>query len=193
MSGEIIDGRYELRFKDLWSEVKRYGASEFLQWLEQSDFFIAPASTKHHSAYAGGLVQHSLNVYDEMLRLTRAYPEVAVDRESLIIISLCHDICKANFYAHETRNRKNASGAWETYDAYTVKEKLCYGGHGSKSVFILQNYMKLKVEEAIAINCHMGGWDGNEYVTSAYEQYPLAWLLHVADEAATFIKEGENK
>ena len=80
----------------------------------------------------------------------------------------------------------------ESYDAYTSDEKFHYGGHGSKSVFILQNYMKITAEEAVAINCHMSCWDGNNSVGAAYEQYPLAWLLHVSDESATYIKEGKK-
>ena len=83
------------------------------------------------------------------------------------------------------------TGQWESYDAFTIKEKFCYGGHGSKSVFLAQNFIKLTPIEAIAINCHMGSWDGNKDVGSAYGRCWFAWLLHVADESATYIKEGE--
>ena len=107
----------------------------------------------------------------------------------MIISSLFHDLCKANFYTVEKRNRKNDEGRWESYDAYNIKEKFCYGGHGSKSVFILQQFIKLTPEEAVAINCHMSCWDGNKEVSNAYQQCPFAWLLHVADESATYIKE----
>lgn len=92
-------------------------------------------------------------------------------------------------YKTEKRNRKNEAGQWESYDAYTIAEKFHFGGHGSKSVFIVQQFIKLTPEEAVAINCHMGLGDGKDYVGDAYEQYPLAWLIHTADEAATFIKE----
>jgi len=132
-------------------------------------------------------------VYDEMIRLLSVYPEVHADDESVILAALFHDLCKVNLYVAEKRNRKNASGTWEQYDAYTYDEKLHYGGHGSKSVFILQRYVKLTTEEAVAINCHMGAWDGNKDVGAAYEQFPFAWLLHVADESATYIKEGREQ
>lgn len=181
------------RFMSLCKQVKRDGVDELLTYLEQSDFFRAPASTKFHGSYAGGLLEHSLNVYDELVRLLSAYPEVQASPESIIIISLFHDLCKVNLYGTERRNRKNASGQWEAYDAYVTDEKFHYGGHGSKSVFILQNYIKITAEEAVAINCHMGSWDGNTSVGAAYEQYPLAWLLHVADEGATYIRESEKK
>ena len=177
------------RFLELCSKVKREGVDDLVKYLETSDFFYAPASTKFHGSYAGGLLEHSLNVYDELTRLLAAYPEVQVSGETVIIISLFHDLCKVNMYGTEKRNRKDANGKWESYTAYISDEKLHYGGHGSKSVFILQNYMKLTAEEAVAINCHMSCWDGNTYVGAAYEQYPLAWLLHVADESATYLKE----
>ena len=180
------------RFLELCSRVKREGMDELLAYLEGSDFFYAPASTRFHGSYAGGLLEHSLNVYDELLRLLTAYPEVQATEETAIIVALFHDICKVNTYGVEKRNRKDANGKWESYDAYTSDEKFHYGGHGSKSVFILQNYMKLTAEEAVAINAHMSCWDGNTSVGAAYEQFPLAWLAHVADEGATYIKEGKK-
>lgn len=181
------------RFLELCSKVKREGAEDLVKWLESSDFFYAPASTRFHGSHAGGLLEHSLNVYDELTRLIAAYPEVRVNPESAIIAALFHDLCKVNFYSIEKRNRKDANGKWETYDAYTADEKFHYGGHGSKSVFILQNYIKLTAEEAVAINCHMSCWDGNKDVGAAYEQFPLAWLVHVADEGATYIKESRKE
>ena len=178
------------RFLNLCSMIHRDGINELLEWLQTSDFFYCPASAKFHGSYPGGLLEHSLNVYDEFARLASAYPELSIPLDTAIIITLFHDLCKVNLYATEKRNRKNAQGNWESYDAYTYTEKLHYGGHGSKSVVILQNYIKLTTEEAVAINCHMGAWDGNTDVGSAFEQFPVAWLLHVADESATYIKEG---
>ena len=178
------------RFLKLCESIKREGVDELLAFLERSDFYYAPASTKFHGAYKGGLLEHSLNVYDEYKRILAVYPEIHISEESIVIITLFHDLCKANMYGVEKRNRKDSSGKWETYDAFITDEKFHYGGHGSKSVFILQNYIKLTAEEAVAVNCHMSCWDGNTYVGQAYEQYPSAWLLHVADESATYMKEG---
>lgn len=179
------------RFISLCAKLYRNtGLADLAEWLDKSDFFTAPASTKFHGAYEGGLVEHSLNVYDELQRLLAAYPEIQVSEDSQIIVALFHDICKANMYKKEVKYRKDENGKWETYDAYVSDEKLHYGGHGSKSVFILQNFIKLTPEEAVAINCHMGSWDGdNNAIAAAFEQCPLAWLLHVADESATFIVE----
>lgn len=181
------------RFISLCSEIKREGLDDLLAWLEKSDFYIAPASARYHGAYAGGLLQHSLNVYNELVKILHTYPEITVPKESVIISALFHDLCKVNFYTVEQRNRKNADGKWEKYDAYGYDEKFAYGGHGSKSVFLLQNYIKLTPEEAVAINCHMGSWDGNKDVGKAYEQRPFAWALHVADEAATYLRETETE
>lgn len=181
------------RFLELCSKVKRDGMSDLLQWLEGSDFFYCPASARFHGAHPGGLLEHSLNVYDELTRLAGAYKEIELSEETAVIVSLFHDLCKVNLYVTEKRNRKNAQGSWESYDAYAYNEKLHYGGHGSKSVFILQNYIKLSTEEAVAINCHMGSWDGNKDVGAAFEQFPVAWMLHVADEAACYIKERSDR
>lgn len=167
----------------------RPGKAELLAWLEKSDFFVAPASTKYHGAYEGGLVAHSLNVYDELHRLLTVYTELQIPEDSIAIVALFHDLCKVNMYTKEVKYRKDDQGKWETYDAYVHNEKLHYGGHGSKSVFILQNFLKLLPEEAIAINCHMATWENNPQIGAAFEHCPLAWLLHVADESATFIKE----
>lgn len=182
------------RFLGLCAQIRRSGISDLLNWLDGTDFYTAPASTRFHLAESGGLLKHSLHVYDELQRLIRAYPELKVLPESAVITSLFHDLCKVNFYTVEKRNRKNAEGKWESYDAYAVREKFCFGGHGSKSVFLIQHFLPLTPEEAVAINCHMGGFSENpKEVMSAYEQFPLAWLLHAADEAAAFVVETKHE
>ncbi len=181
------------RFISLCGNINRSGVGDLLQWLEDNDFYTAPASSRFHGAYAGGLLDHSLNVYDELKRLLTAYPEIEVSEESVIICSLFHDLCKVNFYATERRNRKNSSGQWESYDAYVVKQKFNFGGHGSKSVYLIQHFMKLSPEEAVAINCHMSAFsDDWKQIGGAFEQFPFAWLLSVADQSATYIKEAVN-
>lgn len=163
-----------------------------MKWLEKSDFYTCPASARFHGAFPGGLLEHSLNVYDELKRLLSVYPEIKVSEESVVIASLFHDLCKVEMYATEKRNRKNQSGQWESYDAYISDEKFCFGGHGSKSVFLAQHFIQLTPEEAVAINCHMSCWNGDTTVGKAFEQFPFAWLLHVADESATYILESET-
>lgn len=171
--------------------VQRPGIDALMSWLEDSDFYTAPASSRFHGSKPGGLLEHSINVYNELQRLLAAYPEVQCGKETAAIIALFHDVCKVNMYVPEKRNRKNDQGQWEQYDAYRIDEKFKFGGHGSKSVFLLQQFIKLTPEEAVAINNHMGAWD-NERCGDAWSQYPLGFLLHVADGAATYIVEGQN-
>lgn len=171
--------------------IKRPGATELLEWLETTDFFTAPASTRFHGNYEGGLCEHSVNVWEELVRLSKAYPEVKISVESAAIVSLLHDLCKVGCYKTELRNKKE-NGMWRSVPVYVFQEDFCYGGHGSKSVYLIQKYMSLTDSEAVAINCHMGAWDRTptDYsIGSAYEECPLAWLLHVADESATYIRE----
>lgn len=175
--------------------IERDGANELLEWLDETDFYTAPASTRFHGSYEGGLCEHSVNVWEELTRLLKAYPEIKVSLETATIVSLLHDVCKIGCYKQELRNKK-VNGVWVQQPSYVFQEDFCFGGHGSKSVYLIQKYMPLSEEEAVAINCHMGSWDRtpSDYgVGSAYEKYPLAWLLHVADESATYIREKENK
>lgn len=174
------------------ASIQRDGIEKLMSWLDQTDFFMAPASTRFHGSYPGGLAEHSVNVYKELKRLLAIYPEIQASEETIAIVALFHDLCKANTYKSEKRNRKNEQGQWESYDAYTFEEQFCYGGHGSKSVFLANWFIRLTKEEAVAINCHMSCWDGNKEVSKAYEQCPFAWLLHVADESASYVIEARK-
>ena len=180
------------RFMSLLRSTERPGIEPLLEWLETTDWYSAPASTKYHGAYPGGLVEHSLAVYDELVRLNSAYSDRLglISHDSQIIMALLHDLCKVDTYKSESRNRKNAFGNWESYTIYTRDEKFCFGGHGSKSVFLASRFIPLTDLESIAINCHMATWeDGKSYaIGEAFRQTPQAWLLHVADEAATFVQ-----
>ena len=170
--------------------IKRGGIGDLIEWLESTDFFTAPASTRFHGACEGGLARHSLNVYSQLKSLVNWYGySEEYSRETLAIVALFHDVCKVGCYKTEMRWRKDDRNQWEQYATYRFQEDFAFGGHGSKSVFLVQNFIKLTPDEAVAINCHMGQWDATTYSnpTAAYEKCPLAWLLHVADEAADFI------
>ena len=181
-------------FVELYTKyIDRHGADKLLSWLNETDFFTAPASTRFHSNYEGGLVEHSVRVWEEMIRLLKAYPEVKVSAETASIVSLLHDVCKIGCYKVEFRNAKE-NGIWVKKPVYVFKEDFCYGGHGSKSVYLIQRHMPLTEQEAVAINCHMGFADRptSDYsIGGAFEQYPLAWLLHAADESATYMRESK--
>lgn len=174
------------------TNIKRDGINELLAWLETTDFFVCPASAKFHSAEAGGLCFHSINVYNRLLELaTKEFGE-NVNLESVAIIALFHDVCKCCFYKQEMRNVKE-NGEWVQKPYYTVDDQLPYG-HGEKSVYMINGYLRLTREEALAINWHMGGFDkrtqagGNE-MSSAYYKYPICVLAHIADIMATYLDE----
>lgn len=174
-----------MTFEEIYTAyIKREGSTELLNWLKSTDFFTAPGSTRFHDCFAGGLAEHSARVFYELTRLLNAY-QLNVSAETAAIVSLLHDVCKAGCYKTEMRNRKNEFGQWEKYPVYTFKEDFAFGGHGSKSVYLIQKFMKLTDEEAVCINCHMGVENGNFAVNDAYRAYPLAFLVHTADMAST--------
>lgn len=174
------------------NEIKRDGADKLLHYLENSDFFTAPASTRYHLSIEGGLCQHSLNVYSTLCQLSENHMP-AVSRESLAVVGMLHDVCKIGCYRETTRNVKK-NGRWETVPYYEFDDDLPYG-HGKKSVYIISSFMKLNREEAFAIRFHMGFSD--EYcdrrnVGKVFEQYPLALLLHAADQFSASILESKS-
>ena len=189
----------EKEFLTIFDEcIKREGAEALCEYLTNSDFFTAPASTKYHGSHEGGLVEHSINVYRRLKALVDiTYTEdQRPSDETIAIVSLLHDLCKVNFYTIEYRNKKNEHGVWERVPCYTIDDKLPYG-HGEKSVYIISGFMRLTREEAMAIRWHMGGFDeavkGGSYAMSgAWEQYPLGMLLHCADLQATYLDEEKN-
>lgn len=182
------------RFIGLLSEVKRPGMDGLIKWLtDKSDFFTAPASTKYHGAKEGGLVEHSLAVYDKLCMIADAHKDSlpTVYNSTLIIIALLHDICKANFYTVQMRNAKNeTTGVWEKVPFYAIEDQFPYG-HGEKSVLIIREFISLQVEEMMAIRWHMGGYDDGGYATrqalsAAMDKYPLILALQMADLAASY-------
>ena len=196
MEKELIEQNKEDFINILTSNVNREGVDKFIEWLEKSDFFTAPASTKYHLSEEGGLCQHSLNVYERLEKLMiTEYGEDGYNKESVALCGLLHDICKANYYKVDYRNVKNEDGVWVKQPYYTVDDQLPYG-HGEKSVYIINGFIRLTREEAIAINWHMGGFDtrvqgGSIDYNKAYNKYPLAILTHIADLEATFLDESE--
>lgn len=191
MLREIAGKSVKEKFIDAYTAaITRQGSKELLDWMLKTDFFTAPASSKFHSAYEGGLCEHSLNVYNAMIdRYNDGKPD-----ESYAIAALLHDLCKAEFYKLGSRNVKNeTTGQWEKVPFYSIEDKFPFG-HGEKSVFLIERFMRLKVDEAIAIRWHMGGFDdaargGSYAINTAFEKYPLLVKLHIADIEATYLME----
>ena len=125
------------RFLTVYKEtVTRAGSDSLLDWLEHSDFFVAPASTKYHGCYEGGLLQHSLNVYDCLkIGIEAAGLQGVYSEETIAIVSLMHDLCKVNYYKKGSRNVKDEeTGQWYKKEVYEVDEKFPCGEHADKSI-----------------------------------------------------------
>jgi hypothetical protein len=174
-------------FVSLLRSTGREGVEDLIDWLEkETDFFTAPASTQFHGAYEGGLLAHSLAVYKLLKNFAKTLKNVS--EESLIIIGLLHDICKANFFVKQTKNVKiPGEKRWEEIQGFGIEDAFPFG-HGEKSVYLAMKHIKLTDEEAIAIRWHMGGYDdavhsyiGSRTQSSAYKMYPLAAALNIAD------------
>ena len=187
------------RFIEIYkANINREGADKLLEYLmsKNSDFFTAPASTRYHNAFEGGLLEHSLNVYDclkSYLETDRAKEfGLEFSDETIAIVSLLHDICKVNVYKVSTRNVKNPDGVWIQVPYYEYDDNLPYG-HGEKSVFIISGFMKLTREEAFAIRYHMGfsGEEGKGIVGNALDKFHLALAVNIADMEASFLVEGK--
>ena len=176
-------------FLKLLRTVNREGIEDLIKFLESTDFFSAPASTRFHGDFEGGLVEHSMKVYEILVeKVKTASKPIEVSEDTLKIVGLLHDVCKANFYKVDYRNAKNALGVWEKVPYYTVEDTIPYG-HGEKSVMMITEYMKLTPEEKYAIRWHMGYTEPKELyntIGAAYQKYPLALLMHEADLEATY-------
>ena len=167
-------------FIKLLKETNREGIDKLIDFLEGSDFFEAPASTRYHGAWKGGIAEHSMKVYEILKTKTQ-------DSDSVKIVALLHDVCKTNFYKTDYRNVKN-NGVWEQVPYYTVDDTIPYG-HGEKSVMMVSEFIKLTPEEKYAIRWHMGFTEPKELygtISEAYKKYPLALLMHEADLEATY-------
>ncbi len=187
------------RFIQIYKElITREGSDKLLEYLEKSDFFTAPASTRFHGCYPGGLVEHSLNVYDCLKdymsrpRVKELY-NVEASEESIAIVALLHDLCKVNCYKPGSRNVKGADGVWQQVPSYDYIDNLPYG-HGEKSVYIINGFLRLSRDEAFAIRFHMGfsGIEDKRMISNAMEKFPLSLALVTADMEATFFLE-KNK
>ncbi|MDD3251783.1 MAG: hydrolase [Lachnospiraceae bacterium] len=214
----MIDNEKNIkRFEALMEEVKRDGKEELMDYIHKSDLYTAPASTRFHLSCKGGLLQHSLNVYhclQNKLDCPTWHQILGkIDRETMVIVPLLHDICKTYFYKIDYKNQKTydpdkvaaadrwqvkkdnaGSFIWETVPCYTVNDLIPYG-HGEKSVMMIEQFMKLTGPERFAIRWHMGYTEPKEsyqQLSAAMTKYPLALALQEADQEASTLLEDEN-
>ena len=170
----------------LLRSTKREGIEDLIKYLDSTNFFVDPASAIHHGAFKGGLALHSLTVY----RNLKKYHDLGLfsaNEDEIIISTLMHDICKANTYAIEMRNKKDESGKWISVPFYTNVKTFPFG-HGEKSVDILRDFIKLSDNEKLAIRYHMGAYESKECWNDlgyAQEIAPIALWIHMADVEAS--------
>ena len=160
-----------------------------LAWLASTDMYSAPASTKYHEAFHGGLLVHTLNVYNRAIELLYGMDcfKNNISAQSASLVALTHDWCKIDLYESYERNVKNnKTGQWEKELNYKHNQKGIPLGHGVSSMFLASKCIKLSQVEALAIRWHMG-WcrvadsDMNE-LQMANETFPLVHLLQFADQ-----------
>jgi hypothetical protein len=186
----------------VYDNITREGVDNLLNYLNTSDFYRSPASTKYHGSYAGGLVEHSINVYysliDELTFILGKEWEKRYSKETVTIVSLFHDICKIGRYKPGKRNVKDpVTGQWHEEPTYFYNEDYVTMGHGSLSVYRIMQFMQLTEVEAGAIYWHMGAYDIGNYNTigdlsNHYTNNILAFALHRADMMATYVVENEK-
>lgn len=193
---EYVDGVHDSLVAVL-KNINRPGIPELIKYLEEkTDFFTAPASTKYHSSFPGGLAVHSFNVMNRIDQLMRTElasdPSVSEDTrkkmlDSAVLVAILHDVAKTNFYELSKRNVK-IDGNWQEVNFYKTKDDILGYGHGEESVYIVSAFIRLTREEAFAIRFHMGDFEDRN-TSRAYAKYPLALHLHLADMMATYLDE----
>ncbi|MBQ0029962.1 MAG: HD family phosphohydrolase [Paludibacteraceae bacterium] len=189
-------------FMELLRSTEREGIEDVIEGLEKDGFFEAPASAGHHLNVEGGLLEHSLNTCKTALAIWEAMKPLSADvqkikRESVIIASLLHDVCKTDIYKRTVKKKKTVIGTWEDSEGYKVSYKNFPMGHGEKSVIMLLFYgLEMNDDEMLAIRWHMGAWGINmnsleevrNYDTAGIK-YPLVEIIHSADSLASKILE----
>ena len=177
----------KVAFNDIvTSTIHRDGIDDLMTWVGSTDFYSAPSSTRYHGAEPGGLVAHSIAVYNRLKA-----KQTDEDDETIAIAALFHDLCKCNFYKPSFRNVKNeVTGKWEKVPCYEIDDTYPLG-HGEKSMFIIMNFMKLTDDEAMAIRWHMGFSVAEQQfekpaLSKAMQTYKLVIKLFEADMEASF-------
>ena len=188
------------KFDKAVAHIKRDGIEDLINWLEhETDFFTAPASTRFHGNYDGGLLEHSLHVVEFALTnfnyLLKYKPDIINLKESVIIAALFHDVCKVNQYIWGEEKWTKVDGKWKTYKGYTFEDKLPMG-HGEKSVYYISKHIDLTISEILAIRWHMGysepgtALDGlTKYAYQSASQDPLVKIIHSADVISVLAAE----
>lgn len=189
LTKDSVDLNWE-KYKEFLRATEREGIEGLIEYLEnETDMKTAPASSKFHGNYEGGLIHHSLNVLEILVRKVKMF-KLEVSNDTLVIISLLHDLCKTNFYIKDSAFYKPDGRNWETYSFYKIDDSLPLG-HGQKSAMIAQRYVKLTDIELLAITWHMGMFEecNKMSLANASDYTPLVTLLQTSDMEASRMLE----
>ena len=202
MNNELIE-----RYESLLRSTGRDGIEDLIGFIRKSDFYTAPASSRFHNCHEGGLLEHTMNVYNCLMNKKEnpVFKDALPEDSSMILIALLHDICKTFMYATEYKNKKvysehgsksdsNGRFDWVTVPGYTVQDEIPYG-HGEKSVMMVEQYIPLKPAERYAIRWHMGFTEPKENwntLSAAIRKYPVILAVSEADLESTYLLEEEE-
>lgn len=178
------------------SSVDRVGIPNLMDYLRRSDFFDAPASTKFHLSVPGGLAQHSWNVFQCLKGLDAKY-SLGFHSNSIAICGLLHDMCKIGLYRREMKRARTPDGKWIDEEQWVHRDEYPLG-HGEKSLSMIQEFIKLSKQEAMAIRWHMGPWDAEGYsarksMGQAMDMYPMVKAMMLADQTASWMVEANHE
>ena len=184
------------RYDDLKTKVK-VRAEEFAELMEfvesKTAWLTAPASTRFHLSKEHGLLEHSVNVAETLIRIKDTlYP--LIDDESCVIVALLHDLGKAGtpyggpqYIKNQPTERQRQYGYGPTYP-YSFNKDLTYLSVPIRSLYLALPFITLTEEETQAIAYHDGQYvDDNKSVAS--NERPLTLLLHYADNWCGFVIE----
>lgn len=198
---------YKTEFINLLKSTGREGIDDLIDMLEDGKmrFFTAPASVNHHLNSDGGLLIHSLNTCKAGLKLREMVIamnpdlEYKLKKDSVIIATLLHDVCKADIYSPTIKKRKGENGLWQEVETYDINYSNFPMGHGEKSAMLaLMSGIEIYDDELLAIRWHMAAWDLpmqsielTRCINVARDEHPLCSLVNLADGIAANLLEWE--
>lgn len=168
--------------------VNRDGIEKLIQYIRDNGFFEAPCSGGYHLAHEGGLAEHSLNVYKIAKQICETF-EVNVEQNSLILVSLLHDLGKIGQYGkpYYVPNILK-SGKQSESKPYETNKDLLPEDHEIRSVEIAGRFIELTEEESWVIKMHNGLYGTFKYQIQGHET-PLYLIIHFADMWASRVLE----
>jgi len=158
----------------------------------ETAWLTSPASTKYHLCREGGLLEHSVNVAETMLKIKSAIAPEIID-ESCVIVALLHDLGKAGmpenpqYLVNEPTDRQKQYG-YPASTPYRFNTDLTYLSVPVRSIYLALPHISLTEEEVQAIVYHDGQYVEDNRSCATHEE-PLTLLLQYADSWSGFVIE----